>query len=140
MQVNPYLNFDGQCQAAFEYYAKSLGGKITMLMTFGESPMADTIPPAWGKKVLHATLSLGGQTLGGSDVPEGRYQKPQGFAVTLQIDTIVEADRVFKALSENGSVQMPLQETFWAQRFGMLVDRFGTPWMINCGRGTNSAE
>jgi PhnB protein len=134
MRLNPYLTFDGQCEAAFRFYEGCLGGKIVMMMTYGESPLADQAPPGWRGKVLHATLALGDQVLAGADAPPEHYQKPQGFSVALDVDDAAEAGRIFEALAEDGAVQMPLQETFWALRFGMVVDRFGTPWMINCGR------
>jgi PhnB protein len=132
--MHPYLTFDGQCEAAFRFYEACLGGKITCLLTYGESPIAKQAPSEWGNKVLHATLVKGPYTLGGADVLPEQYRKPQGFSVALMIDTPAEAERVFNALAEKGTVQMPLQETFWAAQFGMLVDQFGTPWMINCGR------
>jgi PhnB protein len=134
MQLNPYLTFNGQCEEAFKFYEKCLGGKIVMMMTFGDSPMAEQAPPDWRKKIIHATLALGDHVLSGSDAPPDRYKKPQGFFVTLGVDAAAEADRIFKALAENGAVEMPIQETFWALRFGMLVDQFGTPWMINCSK------
>ncbi|MBI3554570.1 MAG: VOC family protein [Elusimicrobia bacterium] len=134
MTFNPYLTFDGRCEDALRFYERCLGGKIVMMMTYGESPMAKQLPPDWSKKIIHATFALGGQTLGAADSFPGRHQKPQGFSVALNIDAPAEADRVFKLLSEEGEVQMPVQETFWALRFGMFTDRFGTPWMINCGK------
>jgi PhnB protein len=134
MQLNPHLAFNGQCEAAFKFYEKCLSGKIVMMMTYGNSPMAEQTPPAWRGKIIHATFALGDHRLTGADVPPERYQKPQGFSVLLSIGAEAEADRIFKALAENGAVQMPVQETFWALRFGMLVDQFGTPWMINCGK------
>jgi PhnB protein len=91
-------------------------------------------PPDRRTKILHATLALGDDRLTGADVPPKSYQKPQGFSVSLQIGDAGEADRIFKTLAEEGAVQMPVQEIFWALRFGMLVDQFGTPWIINCGK------
>lgn len=135
-RLNPYLTFNGQCEAALEYYAKGLGGRIDMMMKYGESPMASHVSPQWAEKILHATFSLGEQTLGAADVPPDGYRKPQGFSVTLNIDSPAEADRVFAMLAEKGTVEMPIQETFWALRFGMLTDQFGIPWMINCGKPT----
>ena len=105
MRLNPHLTFDGQCEAAFAFYEKCLGGKILLMMPQSDSPM-----------ILHATIAVG---------------QPRGFSVLLNIDDAAEADRIFQSLAEGGAVQMPLQETFWALRFGMLTDRFGTPWMIN---------
>ena len=134
MKWNPYLTFNGQCRAAFEFYERCLGGRITFLMTYGESPMAEQTPVEWRGKILHVTFELDGQTLAGVDAPPERYQKPQGFSVALNLTDTAEAERIYQALAEDGTVQMPLQETFWAPRFGALTDRFGTPWMINCGR------
>jgi PhnB protein len=134
MRLNPYLHFNGQCEAAFQFYEKALGGKITMIMRFEDSPLSSQVAPDWRKKIIHATLTVGDQLLQGSDPPPGRYEKPQGFAVTINIADAGEAERIFKVLAENGTVQMPIQETFWAKRFGILVDQFGTPWMVNCGR------
>jgi PhnB protein len=133
MRLNPHLAFDGRCAAAFEFYEKCLGGKIVTMLTYGDSPMAGQTPPGWRNKVLHATLALGDHVLTGADVIAEQYQKPQGFSVLLQVDAVAEAERIFKTLAENGVVQVPLEETFWASRFGMVVDQFGTPWMINCG-------
>jgi PhnB protein len=134
MRLNPHLSFDGQCESAFKFYEKCLGGKILMMMTYGDSPMAEQTPPEWGKKIIHAGLALDDYVLTGSDAME-RYQKPQGFSVMLHVGAATEADRIFRSLAEKGAVQLPLQETFWALRFGELVDQFGTPWTINCGKG-----
>lgn len=132
MQLNPYLTFGGQCEAAFKFYERCLGGKIEAMMTHEGTPMAAHVPEAWRNKIMHARLTVGDTVLMGSDAPPERYQKPQGFTVTLGVDDPAGAERIFKALSENGTVQMPLQETFWALRFGMFTDQFGIPWMINC--------
>lgn len=132
MKLTPYLSFNGQCEAAFRFYEKCLGGKIAFMMTFGESPMAEQAPPEWSKKILHTTLAVGDQVLHGSDAFPGAYQKPQGISVSISITSVADAERIFHALAEKGEVQMPIQETFWAQRFGVLTDQFGTPWLINC--------
>jgi len=132
LQMTPYLSFNGQCEEAFKFYEKHLGGKISFMMTYGDSPMADQAPPEWKKKIMHVTLALDDQVLQGSDAPPGQYQKPQGITLSLGMDDAAEADRVFKALEDKGVVGMPLQETFWALRFGVVTDQFGTPWMINC--------
>ena len=134
MRLNPHLTFNGQCEAAFKFYEKYLGGKIMFMMTYGDSPMAEQTPPDWRKKIIHATFALGDHLLQGADVPTERYQKPQGFSVMLDVGDAAEADRIFNSLAERGTVQMPVQETFWALRFGMVVDQFSTPWMINCGK------
>ena len=134
MQMNPYLSFDGKCETAFKFYEKVLGGKVLMMMKYGESPMAAQTPPESRDKIMHARLAVGDKLLMGSDAPAQMYEPMKGIQVTLSVEQPAEADRIFSALAENGSVRMPIQETFWAQRFGMLVDQFGTPWMINCER------
>ena len=132
--MNLHLSFNGQCEAAFKFYEQCLGGKITFMMRHEGTPIADQVPADWRNKILHATLNVGGDRLQGADSPPDRYQKPQGFSVKLDLQDVAEAERIFQALAENGTVQMPLQKTFWAARFGMLVDQFGVPWMINCGQ------
>ena len=132
MQLNPYLIFNGQCEAAFKFYAQCLGGKIEMMLTHGDSPIAQQVPSEWRNRIMHARLVVGDKVLMGSDAPPEHYQGTKGFSVSLGIDDPAEAERIFHALAENGTVQMPLQQTFWAFRFGMLVDRFGIPWMVNC--------
>ncbi len=132
LQVNPYLGFNGDCRAAFRYYEKHLGGVIEFLQTQGESPMADQLPVAQKNLVMHARLRLGNFVLMGGDAPADHYQRPQGMSVTLNIAQPEEAERVFNALADNGSVTMPLAQTFWARTFGMVTDQFGIPWMINC--------
>jgi PhnB protein len=132
MQLNPYLLFNGNCAAAFKFYEKCLGGKIVMMMTHAESPIAEQTPAAWRDKIIHARMTMGDKELMGSDTPPDRYEPMKGFSVSLSVDSPAEAERVFNALAANGTVRMPLEKTFFAARFGMLVDQFGTPWMINC--------
>jgi PhnB protein len=132
MQLNPYLLFNGQCEAAFKFYAKVLGGKIDAMMPHKGSPAESHVPAEWRDKILHARMTIGDQVLMASDAPPGRFEKPQGFSVSLNISDPAEAERVFNELSKDGKVQMPFAETFWALRFGMAVDRFGIPWMVNC--------
>lgn len=134
MQVNPYLAFNGECEAAFRFYEATLGARIEMMLTHGASPIADQVPPEWKDRIMHARLSLGGSLLMGGDSPPDRHVAPTGFSVSLLVDTTTEAERVFAGLSEGGTVQMPMAETFWALRFGMATDRFGIPWMVNCPR------
>ncbi|WP_428849615.1 VOC family protein [Imbroritus primus] len=131
MQVNPYLNFNGNCKEAFAFYAKVLKTDIVMMLPFSGTPMADQAPPEMRDLIAHAQLRIGDCVLMASDAPS-HYEQPKGMNVTLGIEAPEEAERVFNALAEGGTVQMPLAETFWAQRFGMVVDRFGIPWMINC--------
>ena len=134
MQLYPHLTFDGRCEAAFEFYEECLHGRTTFKMTYENMPMDLQAPPEWRKKIGHATFVLADSRFSGSDALPGQYQKPQGFALQFNLNDRVEAERIFNALAENGTVQMPLQETFWALRFGALVDRFGVPWMINCAK------
>ena len=132
MKLNPHLTFSGQCEAAFKFYERCFGGKIVTMLTWGSSPMAQQAPPEWREKILHATLAVGSNVLIGADILPEQYEQPKGFSVLLGIDDPVDAERIFHALAENGTVQMPIQKTFWAVRFGVLVDQFGTPWEINC--------
>ncbi|MBD2309103.1 VOC family protein [Chroococcidiopsis sp. FACHB-1243] len=136
MKINPYLMFNGNCEAAFKFYEQCLGGKIVMMMTHGEAPSAEHVSPKWHDKIMHACLDLGDRLLMGSDSPSGYFEAPQGFYVQISVAELAEAERIFHALAKNGKVKMPLEQTFWSARFGMLVDRFGTPWMINCEQAT----
>jgi PhnB protein len=132
MQITPYLSFDGKCAEAFRFYEQTLRGKIAMTMTYGESPMAAEFPPEARDRVLHIRLDADGAMLLGSDAPPGRASPMQGITVTLDVKEEAEAERLFAAFANGGTVQMPIAQTFWAKRFGMVTDRFGTPWMINC--------
>jgi PhnB protein len=131
MQVNPYLMFNGNCAEALKFYEQALGAKIEFSMPFEGSPACDTVPAEWGQKILHATFSIGDTKVMASDGPPGRYQAPQGIWVSLSLQDAAKGEEVFNTLSENGQVQMPYQPTFWAAGFGMCVDRFGIPWMVN---------
>ena len=132
MQLNPYLFFDGNCEEAFKFYESALGAKIESILLHEGTPAAKDVPANWQKKVLHACLNLDGQILMASDAPPGRFEKPQGFSISISIKEPKEAEKIFHALAENATVHMPIGKTFWAERFGMLTDRFGVPWMINC--------
>lgn len=132
MQMNPYLNFNGNCEAAFKFYERCLGGKITMMLTHGNAPSAEHVPSNWHNKIMHARLEVGDRVLMASDSPPEFFEEAKGFYVQLGIDNPAEAERVFQALAENGKIKMPFEQTFWAFRFGMLVDQFGIPWMVNC--------
>jgi PhnB protein len=134
MRLNPYLSFNGQCEVAFKFYEQCLGGKIEMMMTYGDSPMAEQTPPGWRDKIVHVRMTVGDNVLMGGDAPPEHYEESKGFSVSLIVDKPADAERIFNALAANGTVRMPMQETFWALRFGMLVDRFGIPWMVNCER------
>jgi PhnB protein len=133
MQINPYLHFSGDCAEAFAFYAKLLGAKVDMMTTFGESPMAGDVPADWKGKVMHAQMKApDGLVLMGTDAPPAYFKKPQGFSVSLTVNQPTEAERIYTALADRGQVTMELQKTFWAEKFGMLTDRFGTPWIVNC--------
>jgi PhnB protein len=132
MQITPYLSFDGQCKVAFKFYERVLDGKVTFQMTWGEMPGADKFPAEAHKLIMHSSLSVGDQVLMGADSPPGSYQKPTGMSVSLHLKDTAEGQRIFKALAENGTMIMPFEKTFWSPGFGMCVDQFGTPWMINC--------
>jgi PhnB protein len=134
-QCDAYLFFDGHCAEAMRFYERTLGGKIEMMMTAGESPMAEQSGgPADADRIMHARLLVGERALMASDwMGESAYPGMNGFSLSLEYPTSAEARRVFDALAEGGQVRMPLEKTFWAESFGMLVDRFGTPWMVNGG-------
>jgi PhnB protein len=136
MRLNPHLHFDGHCETAFKYYETCLGGKITFMMRYAETPAGDKVQPEWRNKIIHATIVVDDYMLQGADVPVDQYRKPQGFSVTLHLEDLAKAERIFNALAEGGEVMMRFQETFWARGFGMLTDRFGIPWMINVERQT----
>jgi PhnB protein len=130
--LNPYLFYSGNCEAAFKYYEKVLGGKIEFMMRANEGP-ADMKPePGFENKIMHARMSIGGQLLMGSDAPPAHFHKPQGFSVSLTVHDLAEAERKYKALAEGGAETMPFSKTFFAKGFGMCTDQFGTPWMVNC--------
>jgi len=131
MKITPYLNFPGTCAEAFKFYAETLGGEITFMQTHGESPMKDMVGPEWQDKVMHATLQTGDNTIMGSDAPLHMQAKPAGFMVAVNPTDADHARRIFAAFAEGGEVKMDLQETFWTPLFGMVTDRFGTPWMIS---------
>jgi PhnB protein len=133
MQLNPYLLFNGQCETAFKFYEKCLGGKIEAMIPHAGTPAESSVPAEWRDKIMHASMTVDGAVLMASDAPPEHYQPPKGFSVSINLKDAAEAERIFNALAENGTVKMPLQQTFWATRFGMLTDRWGIPWMINCG-------
>jgi PhnB protein len=133
LSPNISLTFNGQCEAAFKFYEQCLGAKIEFMLSWGNSPLASEAPPEWGAKILYGRITVGNTDLIGADVLPQQYEQPKGFSVLLNLDDEAEADRIFNALAENGKVRMPIQKTFWAKRYGGLVDQFGIPWEINCG-------
>lgn len=134
MHTHPYLIFNGNCREAFDFYAALFHGRIEATMTFAGTPAEAHVPPHWKDKVLHVELRYGDNILYGSDAGGDNYVKPQGFGVAIVLDDIAEAEQLFNGLAEGGTVKMPFAETFWARRFGMVDDRFGIPWMVNCGQ------
>lgn len=132
MKLAPYLLFNGTCEEAFRFYETALGGRNLQLMPHRGTPASEHVPEGWQDKIMHAYLEVGDSALMASDVPP-EHQKPLGgFSVSYHAADEAEAERVFAALAGGGTVTMPLAPTFWAKRFGMLVDRFGVPWMVNC--------
>jgi PhnB protein len=131
MQINPYLFYDSNCEAAFKFYEKALGAKIEMLLRNEDGPEGMS-PPERSKKIMHGRISIDGQVLMASDAPPDHFHKPQGFSVSLTVKDPADAERKFKALSEGGSLNMPFGKTFFSKGFGMCVDQFGIPWMVNC--------
>jgi PhnB protein len=132
MRISIHLIFDGDCAAAFEFYHELLGGEITTMMKFGDSPLADTVEPRFRDRILHATLKLGDQELLGADVLPRDYARPQGFSILLSQPTLADAQRVFDALAVGGRVHMAFQKVFWAEGFGVVIDRFGVSWEVTC--------
>lgn len=134
--VNSYLNFDGDCGQAFDFYRSVFGGEFLTKMKFGEMPGGDQVPPKQKDKVMHVSLPIGPHTcLMGSDWSEevgGKMVRGNSFAVSIQTDSKPEADRLFNGLSAGGKVTMPLTDAFWGAYFGMFVDKFGIQWMVNC--------
>lgn len=130
MRLTTYLNFGGNCEEAFRFYEQHLGGTITSLMRHGEAPVPVRTPPEWRNKVLHARLALGGTELLGADVPADRFQPMRSAYLTLGFDSVEETERVYALLVEDGQIFMKMESTFFASRFAMLRDRFGTSWML----------
>jgi PhnB protein len=137
MQVNAYLTFRGDCEAAFTFYAESLGGKVGQIFRYAGTSFMEQAPPGWQDKVMHGSFSVGDQVFMGADMTPDKYEQPKGFTLSLHVDDPAEAERVFGLLAKDGTVQMPMQKTFWAARFGTLVDRFGMRWVINGGAGSD---
>ncbi len=133
MNVIPYLNFDGNCREAFDFYGQLLGGE-PQYVTFGDAPADEQMPAEMADGVMNVYLQAGDIVLMGSDAFGGRYERPRGIYVSLQVGSVEEGVRIFEAFANGGKVIMPLEPTFWVERFGMVVDRFGTPWMVNAGK------
>ena len=130
MALTAHLSYPGHCREAFDFYAQLFGGEA-MMLAYGDTPMAKDVPAEWSEKIVHATLLFDGCELAGSDVQSDHYRRPQGFSVLVDVEGVEKARRIFTALSEGGSVTVPMQETFWSPAFAVLTDRFGIPWEIN---------
>lgn len=128
-----YLAYDGSCTDAMRFYERALNGKLEVLMSGADSPMAEQMPKEHAHRILHARLVLpgGGVLFAGDAPPHVPYEGIKGVSITLNYDTIVEAQKVFDALADGGQVTMPMQPAFWARTWGMLIDKFGTPWIVN---------
>jgi PhnB protein len=133
--IHAYLTFDGNAAEAMRFYEKTLGGTMQMMMTMGEAPGTEQLPPDAKKRIMHAALTYGDGMLMASDTMPGQtYEGMKGFGVALTLETVAEARRVFDAFAEGGKVSMPFEKTFWVEGFGMVTDRFGTSWLINGGK------
>jgi PhnB protein len=130
MRLRTYLNYGGNCRQAFRFYEQHLGGKITMMVTHGEGPNQASVPAGWKDAILHARIDIGGTELLAADVPPDRFQPMRSAYLSLSLDSNEEAERVYALLSDRGQIFMPMEETFFAFRFAMLRDRFGTSWML----------
>jgi PhnB protein len=136
--IDAYLFFDGTCAQAMRFYERTLGAKLEMMMTQAEAPVADQTPPGPADRIMHARLNIDGRHLMASDAMAGHpYGGMHGFSLSLSYPEAAEARRIYEALGEGGRQTMPMQKTFWAEAFGMLVDRFGTPWMVSGGAVAN---
>ena len=132
MLISPYLSFKGDCEAAFKCYERCLDGRLGAIVRYEGSPLANQVPADWQDKVMHGSVTVGAQELMGGDVAPDAYEPTKGFTLSIQIASVPDAERIFRELATGGRVVLPLEKTFWAERFGMFVDRFGIPWMINC--------
>jgi len=130
MKLYTYLNYGGNCASAFRFYEKHLHGKILTLMTQGQMPGAKSIPPERANDVVHARIEIGGNTVMASDVPPDRFQPMRSVYLSLNVDSSEEAERLYALLCDGGEIFMKMEETFFAHRFAMLRDKFGTSWMI----------
>ena len=132
VQVSVYLSFNGDCEAAFQLYERCLGAHIGQIFRYAGTPFAERVPADWSEKVMHGSITIGEQVLMGADVAPDQYEPPKGMSLSLNPDGVEEAERIFAGLAEGGRVLAPLEKTFWAERFGMVVAPFGIPWMVNC--------
>ena len=132
MQMSPYLSFNGQCEAAFTFYEQVLGGTPGPMFRYTGSPFAGQVSADWADKIMHGSITIAGVVVQGADVTPEQYEAPKGISLSLQIPDADEGNRVFRELAEGGRIVMPFEATFWAAGFGIVVDRFGIPWLVNC--------
>jgi PhnB protein len=130
MQLSVHLTFPGTCEEAFRFYERTLGATALHLLRYGDSPAAAGVPADFRDKLVHATLVIGSHQLAGADVVPAQYERPRGFSVLFGAASRTDAERIFAALADGGDVKLPLQATFWSPAFGVVVDRFATPWEI----------
>ena len=136
MRMITYLNYGRNCEQAFRFYEQHLGGKITALVRDGQQPNAQNVPAGWENAVLNARMTLGQTELMGADIPPDRFQRMRSAYLTLLVESDQDAERIYALFSDGGQVFMPMEDTFFASRFAMLRDRFGTSWMILHERST----
>lgn len=134
LEIGIYLSFLGNCREAFECYRDIFGGEIVAMVKYGDSSMVEGISEERKREVMHARLKVGDRVLMASDMSDEMYSRPSGIRVHLGFDDVAEAERIFDALAEGGDVEEAFGPTFWAAGFGMVCDRFGTPWLINCDK------
>lgn len=132
MDLSSYVSFKGDCEDAFRFYEEVLGATRGLVFRYADTPMVDAIPAGWDTKVMHGSIRIGDRLLEGADVPPASYEAPKGFSLSLNVATPEEAERIFAALAVGGRIQYPIEKTFWSERFGMTIDQFGIPWMVNC--------
>ncbi|WP_246661029.1 MULTISPECIES: VOC family protein [unclassified Tardiphaga] len=125
------MHYSGNCEEALNFYVKAIGAKIDVIMHVKGSPAEEHLPPEMADKVLHSQFTIDGEVVMASDAPPAHFEKPQGFSVALQIQDPAEGERIFKALADGGAIKMPYGATFWSKGFGMCIDKFGIPWMVN---------
>ena len=132
MNLSPYLYFNGDCEEAFRLYERVFGTKIDALLPYEGMPSEQHMPAEWSKKIMHASMRVGDTLLMASDNPPTLTEERSGYRVSINVDSVADAERIYKDLTAGGDVTMPLEQTFFAQRFAMFTDRFGTRWMVNC--------
>ncbi len=131
-EISAYLTFDGDCAQAMRFYEHALGGKLEAMIRFADAPPEVPRDPQDSERIMHARLTLDGQAIMASDAGSCQpYEGKKGVSLALTYPTVSDAQRVFRLLSENGNVIMDMQPTFWAESFGMVIDQFGTSWLIN---------